>query len=31
MLPGYVPANKLIAELASLSLSTAKSEKSAVQ
>ena len=31
MLPGYVPANKLIAELASLNLSTAKSGKSTVQ
>ncbi len=31
MLPGYVPAAKLIAELASLNLSTAKSDKAAVQ
>ena len=31
MLPGYVPADKLIAELASLNLSTAKSDKSPVQ
>ena len=31
MLPGYVPANKLIGELAGLNLSTAKTSKPAVQ